>query len=103
MARNTWLLEKCCPQIAQIAQILFLTKAARTEHRLSVCAASGIGFRGIIVADNMSTGRTGNMPVFRLIWPPLNSVRCLLSPERVLMIKFLQLHIELRMFLLQGL
>jgi serine protease Do len=37
-----------------------------TEHRLLVCAASGVELRGRDeAADTMSTGRTGNMPVFR--------------------------------------
>jgi serine protease Do len=37
-----------------------------TEHRLSVCAASGVELRcKKKTADKMSAGRTGNMPVFR--------------------------------------
>jgi serine protease Do len=37
-----------------------------TEHRLLVCAASGVELRcGKAAADKMSAGRTGNMPVFR--------------------------------------
>src|SRR2546423_9118565 len=37
----------------------------KTEHRLSVCAASGVELRcRTKTADKMSAGRTGNMPVF---------------------------------------
>jgi hypothetical protein len=34
------------------------------EYRLAVCAAGGFETRCISAADQISTGRTGNMPVF---------------------------------------